>query len=150
MTGIMPAGGLGIDKVDGVKVLRSIFGTGWIVGGQLDSSSSGYVTPAISSQALTARCAKMFVAPEPGLTPDFLECDQLGVKLPARCDRCRSCLQTGACSDAHAGHTLKEQAELALIKANTRLEDGEIWCDYPFIKDPACLSNNRNAAVNVA
>ena len=99
----MPAGGLGIDKVDGVKALRSIFGTGWIVGGRLDSTTSGYVTPAISSQAFTVRCAKVYVAPEPGLTPDFWDCDQLGVRLHARCDRCRCCLQSGVCSDAHAG-----------------------------------------------
>ena len=88
--------------------------------------------------------------PEPGLTPDFWECDQLGVKLPARCDRCRHCLQTGECSASHAQHTLKEQAELELIKANTKLVDGQIWCDYPFIKDPACLPNNRSSAVAVA
>ena len=150
MTAIMPSGGLGVDKVGGVKALRSIFGTGWVVGGQLDNPTAGYVAPSISSQAFTARCAKVFVAPEPGLTPDFWECDQLGVSLPARCDRCRHCLQSGECSDAHAGHTLKEQAELALIKANTRLENGQIWCDYPFIKDPACLPNNRVAAVAVA
>ena len=150
MAEIMPSGGLGCDRVGGMKALRSIFGTGWVMGGQPDSSSTGYVAPVLSVQASTARCAKVFVTPEPGLVPDFWECDQLGVKLPARCDRCRHCLQTGVCSEAHAGHTLKEQAELALIKANTRLVNGQIWCDYPFIKDPACLPNNRGAAVAVA
>ena len=151
MTAIMLAGGTGVDKVGGMKALRSLFGTGWVVGGVLDNQSvDGYVAPAISSQALTARCAKLCVMPEPGLTPDFWECDQLGVKLPARCDRCRHCLQTGECSAAHAQHTLKEQTELELIKANTRLVDGQIWCDYPFIKDPACLPNNRSSAVAVA
>ena len=28
--------------------------------------------------------------------------------------------------------------------------NGEIWCQYPFIKDPACLPNNRASAVKVA
>ena len=130
--------------------MRSIFGTGWVVGGQLENPSAGYVAPTLSTQAFTARCAKIFVAPEPGITPDFWECDQLGVNIPAKCDRCRHCLQSGECSEAHAGHTLKEQAELALIKANTRLENGQIWCDYPFIKDPVCLPNNRGAAIAVA
>ena len=146
----LPSGGLGPDRVGGMKAHRSIFGTGWVVGGQPDSPSTGYVAPVLSAQASTARCAKVFVTPEPGLAPDFWECDQLGVKLPARCERCRHCLQSGVCSEAHAGHTLKEQAELALIKANTRLENGQIWCDYPFIKDPACLPNNRGAAIAVA
>ena len=96
MSAIMPAGGLGVDRVGGMVALRSIFGTGWVVGGVLDSQSIyGYATPSISSQAITARSAKVFVMPEPGLTPDFWESDQLGVKLPARCDRCRHCLQTG-------------------------------------------------------
>ena len=151
MSDIMPAGGLGVDRVGGMVALRSIFGAGWVVGGVLDSQTvDGYATPSISSQAVTARCAKVLVMPEPGLTPDFWEYDQLGVKLPARCDRCRHCLQTGECSDAHAKHTMKEKAELELIKANTRLENGQIWCDYPYIKDPACLPNNRAAAVAVA
>ena len=47
-------------------------------------------------------------------------------------------------------HTLKEQAELDLNRANTNLVNGEIWCDYPFVKDPACLSNNRDSAIKVA
>ena len=46
--------------------------------------------------------------------------------------------------------TLKAQAELDLIKSNTKLINGEIWCDYPFIKDPACLFINRGSAVKVA
>ena len=149
MTEIMPTGGLGSDRVGGMKVLRSIFGAGWVIGGCLDNSA-GYCSPVISSQAIIARCAKVYVSPEPGLLPDFWDSDQLGVKLPARCDRCKSCLQSGECSDAHAVHTRKEQAELALIKNNTRLINGQIWCDYPFIRDPSCLPNNREAAIAVA
>ena len=150
MSEIMPSGGQGIDKVGGVRALRSIFGNGWVIGGQLDVSDSSYIAPSLSSHALTARCAKVLVVPEPGITPEFWENDQLGVKLPSRCDRCRHCLQSGECSDVHAGRTLKEQAELALIKSKTKLENGQIVCDYPFIKDPVCLQNNREAAVNVA
>ena len=123
MTEIMPTGGMGADKVGGIKILRSIFGTGWVVGGCLENLA-GYNSPTISSQAVTARCAKVYVMPEPGLLPDFWECDQLGVKLPARCERCRNCLQTGQCSEAHASHTRKEQAELSLIKKNTQLING--------------------------
>ena len=59
-------------------------------------------------------------------------------------------MQSGECSDIHAGRTLKEQAELALIKSKTRLENGQIICDYPFIKNPVCLQNNGEAAVRVA
>ena len=149
---ISPAGGLGNDRVKGMKALRSQFGNGWVIGGALDEAmnSSNYTAPSISSQVLAARCSKILVKPEPGLTPDFWESDQLGVKLPARCDRCKNCLQSGECSDAHATHTAKEQAELELIKSKVKLVDGQIYCDYPFIKDPSCLSNNRASAVAVA
>ena len=149
LTELMPTGGIGPDKVGGIKVLRSMFGNGWVVGGCLESSAD-YSSPVISSQAVVARCAKVYVTPEPGLLPDFWESDQLGVKSPVRCERCRKCLQTGECSEVHANHSRKEQAELALIKKNTQLINGQIWCDYPFTKDPSCLSNNREAAIAVA
>ena len=36
-----------------------------------------------------------------------------------------------------------------LIKRKTKLKDGEVWCDYPFTKDPSCLPYNRNTVVKV-
>ena len=56
-----------------------------------------YSVPCISSQALKARCAKITVVPVRGISTDFWEMDQLGVKLPAKCDRCRHFLQSGEC-----------------------------------------------------
>ena len=78
MAEIMPSGGLGRDRVGGMKALRSIFGTGWVVGGQPDSPSTGYAAPVMSAQASIARCAKVFVTPEPGLAPDFWSVISLG------------------------------------------------------------------------
>ena len=148
MSPIMPEGGSGIDKVGGMKALKSIFEPGWVVGGLLDSQDSQSCN--ISSQAALVRSAKMLIMPEPALSPDFWESDQLGVKPVPKCDRCRRCQQTGECSESHVQHTLKDQAGLDLIKAKTKLINGEIWCDYPFTRDPACLPNNRTAAVRVA
>ena len=153
MNHIMPEGGIGVDQNGGVKVKRSKFGTGWVVGGVLDSNqteSINIVRHGFSSQAAVVRSAKVLIMPEPALCPDFWESDQLGVKPTPRCDRCRKCQQVGVCSDSHAQHTMKEQAELDLIKANTKLINGEIWCDYPFVKDPSCLPYNRASAVKVA
>ena len=96
------------------------------------------------------RSAKVLVMPEPSLNPDFWECDQMGVRTIAKCERCKKCQESGKCSDTHVQHTLKEQAELDLIRANTNLVNGEIWWEYPFVKDPACLSNNRDSAIKVA
>ena len=155
MNEIFPDGGAGVDKKKGIKVKRSLFGTGWCVGGVLDQSSQPASTGSvnkcsISPQAALVRSAKVNVVPEPPLSPDFWETDQMGVAIPPRCDRCRRCQQVGVCSESHAQHTIKAQAELDLIKANTKLVNGEIWCSYPFVKDPVCLPNNRGAAVRVA
>ena len=46
--------------------------------------------------------------------------------------------------------TLKEQAELELIRQNIAIKDGEIHVKYPFIKNPSCLPNNREVVVKVA
>ena len=45
---------------------------------------------------------------------------------------------------------IKKQAELDLIKSKVKIENGEVWCEYPFIKDPSCLPYNRSAVVRVA
>ena len=154
MNEIFPYGGAGIDKCRGITVKRSIFGTGWCVGGVLDQNSSSNISEdmrrRISTQAALVRSARVHIVPEPPLTPDFWEADQLGVSVPARCDRCRRCQQVGTCSESHAQHTIKAQAELDLIKANTKLVNGQIQCSYPFVKDPSCLPYNRESAVKVA
>ena len=151
MSHLMPSGGSGVDQCGGIKVKRSLFGTGWVVGGALGISKSYEKSSyKFSTQAAVVRSAKVLVMPEPSLNPDFWECDQMGVRTIAKCERCKKCQESGKCSDTHIQHTLKEQAELDLIRANTNLVNGEIWCEYPFVKDPACLSNNRDSAIKVA
>jgi len=152
MNEIFPYGGSGVDQKKGIKIKRSLFGHGWCIGGVLDAglSQSAADCHVVSSQAALVRSAKFSIVPQPPITPDFWETDQLGVAVPPRCDRCRRCQQIGSCSESHALHTLKAQNELELIKANTKLENGEIICSYPFIKDPVCLPYNREAAVRVA
>ena len=152
MNNIFPSGGSGVDNKDGIRVKRSLFGLGWCIGGVLDSGAIPVTAESntVSSQAALVRSAKISIVPQPPITPDFWETDQMGVAVPARCDRCRRCQQVGSCSESHGMHTLKAQSELELIKANMKLENGEIWCNYPFIKDPKCLSFNREAAVRVA
>ena len=59
-------------------------------------------------------------------------------------------MKSGLCSEQHFNHSLKKQAELDLIKSKTKLIDGEVWCEYPFIKNSACLPFNRNTVVRVA
>ena len=150
MSQIFPVGGDGVDRRGGVRVKRSIFSPGWVVGGVLPEVQPRSGKYSLSTKAVVARTAKVQVVPESPINPDFWETDQLGVSPPPKCDRCKKCLQVGECSESHAQYTAKSQAELDLIRANTKLINGEVWCDYPFIKDPSCLPNNRTSAIKVA
>ena len=166
-----PSGGLGVDAVDNLKVLRSRFGCGWVLGGchkKLQSSPLKF-TP----QAAAARLARVTMVPdiaihnfevhdtvndskfakvfiEPALTPDFWESDNLGVLPPRKCSKCKQCALKGDCSETHYLHTIKEENELQLIRDNIKIVDGEVHVVYPFIKDPSCLQNNRHTVVKVA
>ena len=163
---LRPVGGLGVDSVGNLKALRSRFGCGWLLGGShkdLQLSS-----PRFSNQAASARIAKVTVVPEvplvadlqtsssakvtvdPLLTPDFWESEQMGVLPPRKCLKCKQCALKGECSETHYLLTLKEQAELELIRQNISIQEGEIHVKYPFLKDPNCLPNNREVAVKVA
>ena len=101
MSEIFLEGGTGVNKKAGIKVKRSIFGDGW---GSTPSYSSA--RGLISSQAALVRSAKVLVVPEPPLSPDFWETDQMGVAMPPRCDKCKRCQQEGVCSKSHAQHTI--------------------------------------------
>ena len=166
-----PNGGLGVDAVGNLRALRSRFGSGWVLGG---CHKDLKVPPLkFSAQTASARIARVNVVPEvtasdlslevtgqvsqfakvtvdPLLTPDFWECEQLGVLPPRKCPKCKQCAQKGECSEAHYLLTLKEEAELQLISENIKVVDGEVHVQYPFIKHPSCLPNNRGVAVKVA
>ena len=96
------------------------------------------------------KVAKVLVRPSDPLANEFWEGDGLGVLPPSRRERCLKCLSSGLCFERTQRFTFKEQAELELIKSKMRLDAGEIWVDYPFVKDPSCLSNNRHIAEKVA
>ena len=59
-------------------------------------------------------------------------------------------MKAGPCSESQYVHDVKKQAELDLIRRKTKLIDGEVWCEYSFVKNPACLSFNRRTVVKVA
>ena len=166
-----PSGGIGVDAVGNLKALRSRFGCGWVIGGchkdlkvaplkfspQADSVRVARVSVVpeitasdltLSAPALNPHFAKVSI--DPLLTPDFWECEQMGVLPPRKCPKCKQCAQKGECSEAHFLLTLKEEAELQLISDNINIVDGEIHVKYPFIKHPSCLPNNRGVAVKVA
>ena len=149
MMELQPSGGMGVDRVGGMSALRSIFGCGWVLGGHHPDIQSA-AGQEISSFAVTLKVAKLLIRPEPSHSPEFWEAEGMGVLPPPRCDSCKSCMKSGSCSERHYEHGLKKQAELDLIKSKTKLINGEVWCEYPFIKNPSCLPYNRHSAVRVA
>ena len=148
MNELQPAGGLGNDRVGGLTALRSLFGCGWVIGGHSDDIKATGGT-SVSPAAVILKIAKILIEPQKSLTPEFWESEGMGVLPPPRCDSCRGCMERGLCSEKSYRHSVKKQAELDLIKSKTKLKNGEVWCDYPFIKDPSCLSNNRNTVLKV-
>ena len=148
MNELQPAGGLGNDRVGGLTALRSLFGCGWVIGGHSDDIKATGGT-SVSPAAAVLKIAKILIEPQKSLTPEFWESEGMGVLPPPRCDNCRGCMERGPCSEKAYSHSVKKQAELDLIKSKTKLKNGEVWCDYPFTKDPSCLSNNRNTVVKV-
>ena len=59
-------------------------------------------------------------------------------------------MRFGFCSEQHFENNLKKQAELDLIKSHPKLVNEELWCEYPFVKDPSCLPYNRPTVFKVA
>ena len=90
------------------------------------------------------------IEPETVMPPEFLESYGMGTLPLPRCASCLSCMRKGACSERHQGYSVKKQAELDLIKEKTYLREGEVFCDYPFIRDQSCLSFNRGTVIKVA
>ena len=52
MSHIMPEGGSGVDKSGGIRVKRSKFGCGWVVGGVLSEDMSKPIKHSLSSHLL--------------------------------------------------------------------------------------------------
>ena len=131
-----------------LSALRSLFDTGWVIGGHHDAITSGN-PEVVSPAAAVLNIARIIIEPKPSFTPEFWEAENLGVMPLPRCDNCRSCMSKGPCSEKHYSHSIRKLAELDLIREKTKLVDGEIWCDYPYIKDPSCLKFNRGSAIKV-
>ena len=73
---------------------------------------------------------------------DFMKLESMGVECKPRCGNCRC----GKCPIGSKDYTLKEERELALIDQNLTFHGSHWEAAYPWIKDPANLSDNRRVA----
>ena len=74
----------------------------------------------------------------------------MGVLPPPRCSSCLNCMKHGSCSEKSQRFSEKKQAELELIESKMEIRNGEVWCSYPYLKDPSCLADNKKAVLRVA
>ena len=79
---------------------------------------------------------------------DFLEAKELGTTVPKRCSRCIGC---NDCSLRAVEMTNHQQEELRLIESSMVLDADRkmIVAEYPIIKDPNVLTNNRKQAISI-
>ena len=109
-----------------MRCMTSPFGCGWVFGGfhqEIKPHSSKF-----SALSAVMRVAKIEVIPDE-YTVSFWEAENMGVLPPPKCERCTQCHKSGPCSDRNRLLNEKQNAELDVISANTKLVNGEIWCD---------------------
>ena len=76
---------------------------------------------------------------------DFYKIENLGVECVLRCGSCKC----GHCVVGSKNYSIKEEQELELIEKNMKFDaqDNRWLAEYPWIKDPADLPNNRRVAL---
>ena len=76
---------------------------------------------------------------------DFYTIEALGIQCKPRCGGCKS----GKCSLSTKDYTIQEERELELIERNLTFnsEDNTWTVEYPWIKDPSTLPDNRKVAM---
>ena len=80
---------------------------------------------------------------------EFLAAEELGCEAPRRCPRCKGCQD---CSFRGQRVSEREEAELELIKAGVTFdkEKCEFQVSFPWLEDPALLTNNYGQALKIA
>ena len=78
---------------------------------------------------------------------DFYKIENLGVECVPHCGSSKC----GHCAVGSKNYSIKEEKELKLIENNTKFdaEDNRWLAEYPWIKDPADLPDNRRVALSM-
>ena len=77
----------------------------------------------------------------------FFQVESLGVSCTPKCGSCKC----GTCHPGGKPMSLKEESEYNMIERNLRfdIEKGRWFVNYPWIRDPAELKNNRKVAMAI-
>lgn len=76
---------------------------------------------------------------------DFYNIENLGIECIQRCGGCKC----GKCSLGSKNYTIKVEKELALVEKNLHYDqEAKRWmAEYPWIRDPKDLPDNKKAAL---
>ena len=122
---------------DALVLYNSFFGTGKLLGGSCDKISClAQIT------ALTQVCnVRVKRNSNPGI--DFFIAEELGIKIPPRCNRCKDCKE---CKFEMHQLSRIEQHDLDVIRKNLQLDPTKnCWTTtYPYKCDPNVLEDNKD------
>ena len=159
-TQFQPFGGGPEHNKEGLRVMQTLTGTGWVLTGRHKDikNTAVHLTAAaavwrdavyldmpvlpvnhISTAPVTTEscvhCCKVTVT-------DFFETEVMGVSTPRKCKRCQTCV---LCNVSGDGRSLQDQRELDLMKDNIKLDTdrNKLVVSYPAVGDLSVLQDNR-------
>ena len=145
--------------VDNLRLLESKFGTGKLLDGSHELLRSSPVLMDQKTFSLShATLGECYYVDEQvkvvnHLTArkkfNFFECEEMAVGQPKRCNDCAACK---ACSMKGQELSRRDERELRLIKEGMQLDldMNQLKFEYPLIKDPSVLQDNRQQAISMA
>ena len=136
-----------------IKVMKSKFGTGYVLSGCHSSVSSARVKWDTTVSSIRTTNMMAGVVNYTKLTyksvRDYLESNDLSVLPPRRCNNCMNCTDCG-----FRGHqmSLQEQYEYQVMENKVVYdeENKEFRIEYAFTEDPSILTNNLGQVIKIA
>ena len=147
---LLPGGGHGENMVGNLRVFDIPFGPRKVLMGY--HSDITFQNPVLSELAYNLRLANISTAPRPQPLcvnhvemPNFFEAEALPYNLPAKCKKCRECMN---CAIQEEGITVKEWMEYQMLKeaVTYRPETKTIHVTYPIVGDIEEFVDNENQA----
>ena len=135
-----------LEANNNVKVLKSMFGSGYILVGSHSAIKPYRVSQnlSISNINISVRATKLTFKS----VRDYFDSNELHVEAPRRCNNCMNCKDC-----TYRGHqmSLREQYEFQAMENNVTYDDVEkvFRVEYPFTEDPSILTNNFWQAVKI-
>jgi hypothetical protein len=120
-------------------LMKSEFGTGYLLGGVLPVQSQKVGSARLSQQVLLIRSCH-------AIQKNFLEAEVIGTEVEKRCKSCKNCKE---CSFKAVCLSWAENQELMKIEAGLSLDEKEKkWtAEYPYLLNPEVMKDNKGQAM---